>query len=125
MSVPTDRKYLSSHEWFKSEGAHVTMGITQFAADELTDITFVALPKVGAKFKAGAAIGEVESVKATSEIFTGVSGEVVAVNMELADHPEYVNDDAFGKGWMIRLKPSDGTEMSKLLTPEAYQAAIG
>lgn len=124
MSVPTDRKYLSSHEWFKGDGAHVVMGITQFAADQLTDITFVSLPKVGATFKAGAAIGEVESVKATSEIFTGISGEVVAVNSELVDHPEYVNEDAFGKGWMIRLKPADPGELAGLMTPEAYQAVI-
>ncbi len=100
------------------------MGITQFAADELTDITFVSLPKVGASFKAGGVIGEVESVKATSEIFTGVSGEVVEVNAALNQHPEAVNDDAFGRGWMIKLKASNPAELNALLTAEQYGAKI-
>ncbi|MCG3129622.1 MAG: Glycine cleavage system H protein [Phycisphaerae bacterium] len=124
MSIPTDRRYLPSHEWFKLEGSTVVMGITQFAADELTDITFVSLPKVGASFKAGGVIGEVESVKATSEIFTGVSGEVVEVNAGLNHHPESVNDDAFGRGWMIKLKASNPAELNALLTAEQYGAKI-
>lgn len=124
MSIPNDRRYLASHEWFRLDGGVVTMGITQFAADELTDITFVAVPKVGAKFSAGAVIGEVESVKATSEIYTGVSGEVIEVNGQLAHQPELVNEDAFVRGWMIKLKASNPGELERLLSAEAYAAKI-
>ncbi len=124
MSIPNDRRYLASHEWFKLDGGVVTMGITQFAADELTDITFVAVPKVGAKFSAGSVIGEVESVKATSEIYTGVSGEVIEVNTQLAHHPELVNEDAFVRGWMIKLKASNPGEMERLLSAESYAAEV-
>ncbi|MCC7292522.1 MAG: glycine cleavage system protein GcvH [Phycisphaerales bacterium] len=122
MSIPNDRRYLATHEWFKLDGGIVTMGITQFAADQLTDITFVAVPKVGAKFSAGSAIGEVESVKATSEIYTGISGEVIEVNAQLANQPELVNEDAFTKGWMIKLKASNPGELDRLLSAEAYAA---
>jgi len=124
MAVPNDRKYLATHEWFKPEGELVVMGITQFAADELTDITFVSLPKVGASFKAGGVIGEIESVKATSELFTGVSGSVVEVNAALADHPEHVNQDAFGKGWMLKLKVSDLKELDVLIASDKYESQI-
>src|SRR3990172_9131955 len=101
MKVPVDRRYAETHEWFLLDDDIVTMGITQYAADELTDITYVELPEVGAKVTVGDVIGEVESVKATSEVFTAVGGSVVAVNTALVDHPELVNDHALEEGWLV------------------------
>lgn len=120
MSVPTDRKYSKTHEWFLAQEGVVTLGITQFAADELTDITYVELPSVGTRFSAGEAIAEIESVKATSEIFTAIAGEVIEVNRNLEDHPELVNDSAFEEGWMIKLKPDSVEPLAALLDAKAY-----
>ncbi len=125
MSVPNDRKYLETHEWFQVDGDVVTIGITQHAATELTDITFVDLPKVGARFSAGDVLGEIESVKATAEFYTAVSGEVVEINEELAEHPEYVNDDAFEAGWMVRVRADDLGPLEKLLTGTQYDDHVG
>src|SRR5271169_4104184 len=98
MPVPQDRKYLESHEWHQLEGDIVTIGITQIAADELTDITFVKFPAVGAKLTAGAPFGEIESVKTTSDLYSGVSGTVTAINGQINTNPGLVNSDPFGKG---------------------------
>ena len=125
MPAPTDRRYLETHEWHKPEGETVTLGITQFAADELTDITFVQLPKVGTKVTANKAFGEVESVKATSDLYSGISGEVVAVNDSLNTKPGLINEDPYEKGWMIKLKPSDAKELDKLLSTEDYLKKTG
>lgn len=124
MSVPSDRKYSQSHEWFLVEGDTVRIGITKHAADELTDITFVSLPQIGKKIDAGKPFGEVESVKATSELFSAVGGEVVEVNKQLADHPELVNNDAFGQGWMIRVRVADTKPLDALLEGPGYDAMI-
>src|SRR5688572_5328574 len=108
MSIPTDRKYLESHEWHKPEGDVVTIGITQVAADELTDITYVAYKvKVGSTVSAKDRFGEIESVKATSDLYVGVAGEVVAVNDALNNDPGLVNRDPHAGGWMIKVKPTD------------------
>jgi glycine cleavage system H protein len=125
MSSPTDRKYLKSHEWHKLEGDTVTIGITQNAADELTDITYVSLPKVGTKVSAGSRFGEIESVKATSDLYCGVTGEVTAVNATLADNPGIINTDPFIEGWMIKVKPSAPAELDALLSPADYDASSG
>src|SRR5215471_7210212 len=103
MSVPNDRTYLKTHEWHKVDGDTVTIGITQIAADELTDITFVALPKAGDKISANGRFGEIESVKATSDLYSGVAGTVTAINNELTGNPGLVNTDPYVKGWMIKL----------------------
>ena len=124
MPVPNDRKYSQTHEWFKLEGDVVTIGITQFAADELTDITYVDLPKVGAKIEAGSHFGEIESVKATSELYSAVSGLVREVNPRLADEPELVNNDPFGQGWMIQLECTDPGPLAKLLDGPAYDKMV-
>jgi len=124
MTLPTDRKYSESHEWFLIEGDTVTIGITQHAADELTDITFVELPAVGKKFNPGDTIGEVESVKATSEIFTSLQGEVIAVNKTLADQPELINEDAFDEGWMIKLKLTGPIDPEGLMDAKEYKAFV-
>ncbi len=124
MTMPTDRKYSETHEWFLVEGHLVTMGITQFAATELTDITFVELPKVGARVAAGDAVGEVESVKATSEIFTAVSGKVMEVNTALADRPELINDDAFEEGWLIKIKADSTEPLTALMDAREYKSFL-
>ena len=126
MSAPSDRKYLESHEWHKIDGDTATIGITQIAADELTDITYVSLPKVGAKVSAGKPFGEIESVKATSDLYSGVSGEVIAVNDQLATKPGLVNEDPYERGWMIKVKASHAAgEMAKLLSTEDYLKKSG
>jgi glycine cleavage system H protein len=125
MSAPTDRKYLESHEWHRAEGDTVTIGITQFAADELTDITFVSLPKVGAKLAANKPFGEIESVKTTSEMYSGVSGEVTAVNDQLNADPGLVNRDPYEGGWMIKVKASNPAELEKLLDAAGYMKRTG
>ena len=124
MKVPTDRKYLETHEWFLFDGEIVTMGITQYAADELTDITYVELPEVGTTLSAGDQISEVESVKATSEVFTGVAGDIIEVNVALADHPELINDDAFDEGWIARIKVTSPGAAQPLLSAKEYTTFI-
>jgi glycine cleavage system H protein len=126
MSVPTDRKYLKSHEWHKIDGDTATIGITQHAADELTDITFVSLPRIGAKIAANKAFGEIESVKATGDLYSGLSGEVTAVNDALNSDPGLVNRDPFNAGWMIRLKLTNpAAEADKLLSAPDYDKYLG
>lgn len=124
MKFPTDRKYSETHEWFLLEDNLVTVGITQYAADELTDITYVDLPEVGARLKPGDALGEVESVKATSEIFSAIGGEIVEVNAALVDHPELINDDAFEEGWVARIRPDSTDPFGTLLDAKEYKAFV-
>jgi glycine cleavage system H protein len=125
MTAPSDRRYLESHEWHKADGDAVTIGITQFAADELTDITFVQLPKVGTKIAANKPFGEIESVKATSDLMSGISGEVIAINDQLNSKPGLVNEDPYEKGWMVKVKASDTKELGKLLSSDDYLKAQG
>jgi len=120
MGVPQDRKYLESHEWHLVDGDMVTIGITQFAADQLSDITYVELPTVGTELVAGKVFGEVESVKATSEMYCAVSGKVLEVNEALEDQPELVNTDPFNAGWMIKVQASDLAGIEKLLPAAEY-----
>jgi glycine cleavage system H protein len=125
MPVPTDRTYLETHEWHKVDGGVVTIGITQIAADELTDITYVALPKVGDKIAANARWGEIESVKATADLYSGVSGTVSEVNTQLASNPALVNTDPYNAGWMIKVKASNPEEAAKLLKADDYLKKTG
>lgn len=125
MSVPADRRYLPTHEWHKLDGDIVTIGITQHAADELTDITFVQLPKVGSILAAGKAFGEIESVKATSDLMAGVSGQVMAINETLSSQPGQVNQDPFGAGWMIKVKVTEKGSLTALLSAEDYEKKSG
>ncbi len=125
MNLPTDRRYLKTHEWHKLDGDVCTIGITQFAADELTDITYVSLPSVGKEVTAGKPFGEIESVKATSDLMAGLSGVVTEVNKALNDAPETVNNDPMGAGWMVRIKVSDTSPHADMLTAEQYQAQLG
>jgi glycine cleavage system H protein len=125
MTTPSDRRYLATHEWHKLDGGIVTIGLTQFAVDELADITFVSLPKVGQAVTPGQRFGEIESVKATSDLFSGVSGAVTEVNAELSASPGIVNADPYAKGWLIKIKPSNPSEFDKLLSVEAYLKETG
>lgn len=124
MKAPTDRMYAETHEWFMQDADIVTMGITQYAADELTDITFVELPKVGTKVVPGDAIGDVESVKATSEIFTAVGGSIVEVNNSLTEHPELLNDDAFDEGWIAKIRTDTPNALASLMTAKEYTSFV-
>ena len=124
MSIPDDCRMTPTHEWHRAEGNTVTVGITRFAADELTDITFVDLPAVGTRVGPGEPFGEIESVKATSELFSAVSGVVSDINPVLADNPERVNDDPFGAGWMIKLTADDLAPLEDLLDKAGYEAML-
>jgi glycine cleavage system H protein len=124
-NVPTDLKYAKSHEWVRVSGDTATVGITDHAQHELTDIVFVELPAVGRKVKAGEACAVVESVKTASDIYSPVSGEILEVNQAVVDKPELVNTDPHGNGWFYKIKLSDAAEVNGLLTPESYKAQIG
>ncbi len=125
MDVPTDRKYLESHEWFQIDGDTCTVGITQTAADELTDVTYVSLPKVGEQITAGQRLGEIESVKATSDLYAGVTGTVTAVNDALTADPGLVNREPFTGGWMIKVTVTAPPAADKLLLAADYLAKTG
>ncbi|MCH7807907.1 MAG: glycine cleavage system protein GcvH [Planctomycetes bacterium] len=124
MSYPTDRKYTRTHEWFRPDNGTVTIGITQFAVDELTDITYVELPEVGTTVVAGGTVGEVESVKATSELFSAISGTVTEVNTDLADNPGLLNEDPLEGGWILKLKVDSIEPLEALMDAAAYQKSI-
>ncbi len=125
MSVPSDLRYTAEHEWVQAvEDGRVRVGITDFAQAQLGDVVYVELPKVGAKLAAMQPFGVVESVKAASDLYSPLTGTVVAVNAALADAPEVVNADPYGEGWMLVLEPGDAAELDALLTPEAYGELI-
>ena len=121
---PAEYRYTKQHEWIDVKGAVGTIGITDYAQQELGDVVFVELPKVGATVKAGASFGTVESVKAVSEVFSPVSGEVTEVNAALIDTPEKLNTEPHGGAWLIRVKLADPKEISGLMDATAYQAYI-
>ena len=124
MSVPTNLRYTSSHEWIRIEGELAVIGITDHAQHELTDIVYVELPTIGDTVEAGRECAVVESVKAASDLYAPVSGEVVESNTALASHPELVNQDAFGQGWLLKVKMSDPLQVGTLLRPEEYARHI-
>ncbi|MBR3118619.1 glycine cleavage system protein GcvH [Oceanobacillus profundus] len=121
MSLPQDLLYSKEHEWVKKEDGNVRIGITDFAQDELGDIVFVELPEVGDEITADEPFGSVESVKTVSELYAPISGKVVAVNEELEDSPEFVNESPYEKAWMVVVEPSDVAELEQLLSADAYQ----
>ena len=120
MPNPDDRRYSETHEWHKLEGSTVTIGITRFAVDELTDVTFVELPETGTELKAGEPLGEIESVKATGQIYSGINGKVVAVNDAAVEDPSLINEDPFDKGWLVKAEIEDPSQMDNLLDSQAY-----
>ena len=124
MATPEDNRYAKSHEYVHLEGDVATVGITEYAQKELGDVVFVELPQVGSQLDAGDELGSIESVKAVSELFTPVSGEVIEVNEALADNPALVNTDPWGDGWMVRIKVTDATEVDELMSAEEYDEFI-
>jgi len=124
MSYPSDYRYTQEHEWVRLEGNVATVGITDYAQHELGDVVYVDLPKVGAKLNAGESFGTVESVKAVSDIYAPVSGEVAEVNSGLSETPETINKDPHGKAWLIKLKLANSSEVSKLMDATAYEAFL-
>jgi len=123
--VPDDRKYTPEHEWVQMDGDIGTVGVTDFAANELGDIVFVELPEVGSEFSQGDTIGTIESVKAVADLFLPVSGEVVEINETVVDSPELVNSSPMDDGWLFKVKLSETTEMDALLDAAAYSELTG
>ncbi|MBA4536931.1 glycine cleavage system protein GcvH [Bacillus aquiflavi] len=124
MNLPEELRYSEEHEWVKTEGDKVRIGITDFAQSELGDIVFVELPEVGDEVTADEPFGSVESVKTVSELYAPVSGKVVEVNEDLNDNPEYVNESPYENAWMIVVEPSDKSELDKLMTAEQYENMV-
>ncbi len=119
--IPKDLRYHKEHEWVRVDGQQATLGISHFAQDALGDVVFVDLPKVGTTVTANQEIGEVESTKATSNIYSPVSGKVIEVNTTLQDHPEYLNKDPYGQGWIAVIEMASPAEMDALMTAEQYE----
>jgi glycine cleavage system H protein len=123
MKLDTTARYQKSHEWARKEGDLIVVGISDYAQDSLNDVVYVEAPTVGDSLKRGEVFGVVESVKADSDLYMPMSGEIVAVNEALEDTPELVNDDPYGDGWFIKIAPSDPGQWDDLLTPDAYEAS--
>ncbi len=124
-NIPSDLKYAKSHEWIRAAGTEATVGITDHAQHELTDVVFVELPELGKQVKAGEACAVVESVKTASDIYTPVSGEVTAVNKAVTENPALVNSAPYGEGWLFKLKLANPAELNSLLGAEQYKSQIG
>ncbi|MEX2220079.1 MAG: glycine cleavage system protein GcvH [Phycisphaerales bacterium] len=123
MPSPADRVYSETHEWNKLEGETVTIGLTRFAVDALTDVTFVGMKPKGTKVTPGGVVGEVESVKTTSDVYSAAGGEVVEVNAAAAEDPSLVNSDPYGKGWLVKVRVADAGPLERLMKAAAYDAA--
>ena len=123
-NIPSDLKYTKSHEWLRVSGDTVTVGITDHAQHELTDIVFVELPEIGKKFKSGEACAVVESVKTASDIYSPVSGEILETNKAVVDNPALANTEPYSGGWFFKIKLSNPAELNALLSPEQYKAQI-
>lgn len=124
MSFPPDLRYTHDHEWLRAQGSTWRVGITQFAVDQLGDITLVDLPKEGDLVTKGQRFGTVESVKSVSDLYAPVSGRVTAINAALKDAPEQVNTEPYGNGWMIELEPTEKSELDELMTADAYEQHV-
>ncbi len=122
--LPDDIRYAKNHEWAKADGDNIKVGISDYAQDQLGDIVFVEMPDVGETFEKGAEFGTVESVKAVSELYMPVGGEIVAANTALEDSPELVNNTPYSDGWMIGIKPDDPAELDSLMTKDAYLTTL-
>ena len=122
MNVPDELRYTTDHEWARLEDGRLRVGITDYAQDALGDIVFVQLPDTGTTVEAASSVGEIESTKSVSDVYAPVAGQVVEVNSQLTDHPEQVNDDPYGEGWLCVIEPSDPAAFGTLLDAEAYRA---
>lgn len=124
MEIRDGLRYTHEHEWIRLEGDEGVIGISDYAQDELGDVVYVALPKLGTRLVAGQRFGEIESVKTVSELFAPASGEVTAVNEALEDHPEFVNESPYDDGWLVRIAIADPVQLDQLLDPDAYRAEL-
>ncbi len=122
MDLPSDRVYTESHEWHKLEGETLTIGLTRFAVDQLTDVTYVEMKAVGTEIGAGDSVGEVESVKTTSDVYSAASGTIAETNAALEENPGLINDDPYGAGWLVRLSVTDKSGLDVLMDAQAYAA---
>ena len=125
MSIPSHLRFLDSHEWIETGHEILAVGISDHAQSELSDVVYVELPEVGRQLTAGEAVAVVESVKAASDIYAPISGEVVEINEALDAEPGTINNDAYGAGWLFKVKPSDPAELDQLLSPEDYERQLG
>lgn len=124
MNIPTELRYTPEHEWIRADGDLGTVGITDYAQDQLGDIVYLDLPATGSTLEQGGKLGEIESVKAVSDLYAPVSGEVIEVNEDAVDEPEAINNDPYGRGWLIRIRLSNPPQLDKLLTGEEYDEHI-
>lgn len=124
MDTPRNLKYTNSHEWVRVEGKHVVVGITDFAQDQLSDLTYVELPTIGDSFSGQEEVAVVESVKAASDVYAPISGTITAVNNALLDRPELVNTDPYGEGWLFKMAPDDTTELESLMDADQYDQSM-
>ena len=121
MKFPENLLYSESHEWLKEEGGRATIGLTDYAQSQLKDIVYVELPEIGSEFKKGESMGTVESVKTVTDVFSPVTGKVVEANQTLKNSPQFVNEDPYGKGWIVKMEVKDKGELKELLSPKGYQ----
>jgi len=124
MRFPEELFYTDTHEWVKNEGNQVTVGLTDYAQSQLKDIVYVELPEIGSEFKRGDSIGVVESVKTAADLFSPITGKVTQTNAALKESPQFINEDPYGKGWVLRMDLWDKGELKKLLSSEAYQGVL-
>src|SRR4030067_3792699 len=124
MEFPEGLFYTVSHEWVKEDGGQVTIGLTDYAQSQLKDIVYVELPGIGSEFKKGDSIGVVESVKTVADIFSPITGKVLETNFSLKDHPQFVNEDPYGKGGLVKMEIRDREELKELLSSKAYQGSL-
>ena len=124
MRIPDGLLYTESHEWVKDEGSEVTIGLTDYAQIQLKDVVYVELPEIGSEFKNGDSIGVVESVKAAADVFSPVTGKVLKTNSALKDHPQFINEEPYGKGWMVKMTAKEKEELKGLLSPKAYKDSL-
>jgi glycine cleavage system H protein len=125
MQLPEDLRYTSTHEWVRVDGDRATIGITDHAQHELGDVVYLDLPEVGRTFRAGSVFGSIESVKAVSDLYAPISGEVLELNQPLLDAPEQINSDPYGAGWMLTIRIADPAELEGLMAASAYEASAG
>jgi glycine cleavage system H protein len=124
MELPENLLYSDTHEWIRDEGNKVTIGLTDYAQSQLKDIVYIDLPEIGSEFQKGESMGVVESVKTVADIFSPITGKVIGRNLGLKDHPEFINVDPYGKGWIVEMSDKDREELKTLLSSKAYQGTL-
>ena len=124
MKFPEKLLYTESHEWVENKGSQVTIGLTDYAQSQLKDIVYIEFQEIGSKFKKGDSIGVVESVKTAADIYSPITGKVTDTNFTLKDHPQFINEDPYGKGWLVKMEIQDREELKDLLSSKAYQGSL-